>query len=472
MRHRSITSVLLLIVFYLQSLPLSVAESVSYRGLALVVESREQTAPGLERITLFGEDFLVSTEEAGRRVAVRSLQRASADVPFSCDMGTRVLTRAIEAGDSEVAQEVMHAAGRGALCADDELQPLGISAQFVPVLAGVLAAVREGEKPNALLCKMYEESAQGGAATSVRPTQAVVDYCVEWSVQQALQSALSPGGLGRARGVLRIAGVSFAHSSSRQQEILARTASVLDALQHSMDKADWGAWKESRGRLAQLSRERLIDDERIARIDEQFLAAALDRGDLSASALCIAEMPFELRTPAMHEFVLQFIRQQTKQGIDFESYSISVPVVWQYAEKDEEILAAYQALQRSLERKVSFSGHQGRTRAVVVRVLLLISCGVALGMWIYRKRSKKRPDPSVSHDASSDEYAELLMVFGLAPGANISEIKNAYRRRIKKHHPDLRRGSEFDPGDFITLTKQYERLLYLQSNRGGSTDTE
>ncbi len=472
MSYRSITSVLLLVVLYLQSLPLSVAESVSYRGLALVVESREQTAPGLERITLFGEDFLVSTEDAGRRVAVRSLQRASSDVPFSCDVGIRVLTRAIEAGDSEVAQEVMHAAGRGALCADDdELQPLGISAPFVPFLAGVLAAVREGEKPNALLCRMYEESAQGGATASVRPTQTLIDFCVEWVMQQALQSALSPGGLGRARGVLRTAGV-FTGSSSRQHEALARTASVLDALQHSMDTADWGAWKESRGRLAQLSRERMIDDQRIARIDEQFLAAALDRGDLSASARCISELPFELRTPAMHELVLRFIRQQTKQGIDFESYSIAVPLVRQYAEKDEEILAAYQALQSSLERTLSVSRLQGRSRAVVVRVLLLISCGVALGMWIYRKRIKKSQNTPASHDPSSDEYADLLMVFGLAPGASISEIKNAYRRRIKRYHPDLRRGSEVDQGDFIALTKQYERLLYLQSNRGGSTDTE
>jgi hypothetical protein len=62
----------------------------------------------------------------------------------------------------------------------------------------------------------------------------------------------------------------------------------------------------------------------------------------------------------------------------------------------------------------------------------------------------------------SAEYVAALQIFGLQPGATLSQIKNAYRIAVKQHHPDLKReGSQEDTTLFIRLTSEYERLLEL-----------
>jgi hypothetical protein len=62
----------------------------------------------------------------------------------------------------------------------------------------------------------------------------------------------------------------------------------------------------------------------------------------------------------------------------------------------------------------------------------------------------------------SAEYVAALQIFGLRPGATLSQIKNAYRSAVKQYHPDLKRdGSQEDTTLFIRLTSEYERLLEL-----------
>jgi hypothetical protein len=62
----------------------------------------------------------------------------------------------------------------------------------------------------------------------------------------------------------------------------------------------------------------------------------------------------------------------------------------------------------------------------------------------------------------SAEYVAALRVFGLQPGATLSQIKNAYRSAVKQYHPDLKSGgSDGDTTLFIRLTSEYEKLLEL-----------
>lgn len=67
-----------------------------------------------------------------------------------------------------------------------------------------------------------------------------------------------------------------------------------------------------------------------------------------------------------------------------------------------------------------------------------------------------------------DPYNETLTVFGLKAGATLQEIKVSYRNAVKECHPDLNpNASKAQTAKFIELTKAYERLVTLHSQRTG-----
>ena len=60
------------------------------------------------------------------------------------------------------------------------------------------------------------------------------------------------------------------------------------------------------------------------------------------------------------------------------------------------------------------------------------------------------------------DYYKACSVLGLAPGADMTQIKNAYRTLSKKYHPD--NGGESDHGRFTMISEAYSFLekLYEQ----------
>jgi hypothetical protein len=117
-------------------------------------------------------------------------------------------------------------------------------------------------------------------------------------------------------------------------------------------------------------------------------------------------------------------------------------------------------------------------RHVVSALVILVVCGVA---WCIRKRkgvviesrvgaesqSNQRAAAAETSSASkpqtpSEELVRALASFGLEPGATLSEIKNAYRARVKECHPDRNPDAPLrDNNEFVQLTTQYELLLAL-----------
>jgi hypothetical protein len=89
---------------------------------------------------------------------------------------------------------------------------------------------------------------------------------------------------------------------------------------------------------------------------------------------------------------------------------------------------------------------------------ILVCCWVVL-----RRRRKSIEHQSAPEQPHLKEYHELLDLFGLSLGADINEIKNAYRSAVKAKHPDAqgRIARPEDTAEFIRLTTAYDRLVTI-----------
>ena len=68
-------------------------------------------------------------------------------------------------------------------------------------------------------------------------------------------------------------------------------------------------------------------------------------------------------------------------------------------------------------------------------------------------RGGRRPESPVgSRQRAEEGYFATL---GLHPGASLSDVKSAYRERVKQHHPD--QGGSIQ--DFLRVQEAYEYLL-------------
>ncbi len=66
------------------------------------------------------------------------------------------------------------------------------------------------------------------------------------------------------------------------------------------------------------------------------------------------------------------------------------------------------------------------------------------------------------YDPETAEYAVCLDVLGLKAGTDKKAIKTAYRRAVKKYHPDFQKNQTPEASEkFIEITKAYERAMEL-----------
>lgn len=80
---------------------------------------------------------------------------------------------------------------------------------------------------------------------------------------------------------------------------------------------------------------------------------------------------------------------------------------------------------------------------------------------VFRRMDKMSPERS--------EYNRLLMFLGLPPSADYKEIRSAYRRAVKTHHPDMQSDTQKSgmvSDKFVDLNQTYERILQLRELMG------
>jgi ADP-ribose pyrophosphatase YjhB (NUDIX family) len=69
------------------------------------------------------------------------------------------------------------------------------------------------------------------------------------------------------------------------------------------------------------------------------------------------------------------------------------------------------------------------------------------------------------------EYNQCLMLLGLSPNTPFKEIRSAYRKAVKTHHPDMQgKGESIVSDKFVDLNETYERILQLRESLGLNDD--
>ncbi len=469
------------------------AESVSYYGLPIAVESRSARLPGFETIVVAGEAALVPSSEAGQWAALRVLKGASSVAPYPCDSGVAVFAKAIENSDVPVMREALHAAGRGALCnaatRESLLSATVTSGSDRERLADFLARDGDLGGQSALLCDAFELS-----ATTTVSSQSIRDYCSQRLVQRVLFGVFERGDLRGARAELKRGIEAFGASDASDGDSLGALASLIQGLEDAADAGDVLRFNQVKQMLIQRAAQFKIRDS-AERIDEWFVVRGLEREDIAAVSRFIPGMSFDSRSPRMHEYVFQILSLELATGVDLDSFIAVQGVLSQYAAKDEEIALVYHqrtrsVIERLLEQDrandaVAVAKASGVELPLPVRFRLVV--GSWAGIWevlafcviipvvcglgfLRRKNRRIREAFKESRGGGalqSDEYLKALAALGLTPGASIAEVKNAYRREIKHFHPDVDSGkSEEARRRFIELTHQYEYLLSCLARKG------
>src|SRR4029079_14640915 len=67
--------------------------------------------------------------------------------------------------------------------------------------------------------------------------------------------------------------------------------------------------------------------------------------------------------------------------------------------------------------------------------------------------------PSISnHQSPISTLMDLYIVLGLERGASLNDVKRAYKRLARKHHPDINPGDRMAEAKFRQIAEAYETL--------------
>jgi DnaJ-domain-containing protein 1 len=102
----------------------------------------------------------------------------------------------------------------------------------------------------------------------------------------------------------------------------------------------------------------------------------------------------------------------------------------------------------------------GRMNLSLMSFSLIVLISLGFGFWTVFRLFRRTDAAANDLEKYPEEYLEALATFGLSPKASVRNIKKAYRKAVKIHHPDLKQdSSREDQQFFIKLHMDYEALL-------------
>lgn len=258
-------------------------------------------------------------------------------------------------------------------------------------------------------------------------------------------------------------------------------------------------------------------------LSERFVSHALANGKFSQALNQIKEIPFSIRTPKTHASLSTTLSGLDLSNLSVIIDPDIREIVELYASKDQEIQAQWYELHKRMTQEllsrgdlslaiqllnackndnpelgkqlISSGANQivkgyldrgdvlsaskfveenrgsidfmtrlrlmaGKMNLSLMSFSLIVLISLGFGFWTVFRLFRRTDAAANDLEKYPEEYLEALATFGLSPKASVRDIKKAYRKAVKIHHPDLKQdSSREDQQFFIKLHTDYEALL-------------
>lgn len=374
------------------------AETVTFLGKALPVDSVVDVDATHVTITLGSETFITLKDQAGRRVA--ALDAANPDRARKLPWAHFAALAAAAASGPE--RDFAKIASRGVLTSadisDNELHEFLAEVTSAPpgrrIVAEELAAqtspVRESSACNALV---YVGSDGAVVKDLLRSSLSWMDERCPALLQSACQKAFQEGDTETAQRYLDTVNFLFSSESSAVQAM--KIAS--ERLRAMQDAFRSGQLERFESSLRVVSMDPVLKGgfATVApTITLAFAQKQLDEKRAAAALRIIAMLDFSMRSNAHHEIVSKSLASITVDDASVFSIPSVQKLLWSYSSKDEEIKRSYIDLLSKLIREASGSSE------------------AKIGIVLLSNLRELRPDPSAANNELRVVLGESLLKQG------------------------------------------------------------
>lgn len=464
---RASARLLLVLTASVLSLAPSVAltETISYGRVSLEVSKISRAGPGVVKVEQAGEAFLVSEDDAARRVALRMMRSSDHTAAPPFDTFEALLREALERKDIDVARAAITL---GLMKPEYERLDDGVLWQVVATTDVGRRALIESLKlsgrdgVSARVCRALVLVREYGSADERTGLEnlhlALSDRCLESATMIAARVAVLDGDIAGARRSLAAARDIFGVANVASRDQSARVSEDLSHVAESVEFSDVDRFYGAVGRLRAVG---AGDALRGAAPEELFLRVAIEKERAGAGLTAIARLDFERRTPKIHGFVSQVVRSVAVGDYPVVVDPSVADALGRFAQKDEEIASSIHDLVARLGAELARVGRLDEGSALLERYTALggaprISADViaerlaraylargeqeaARGVvrrWIPRPSVSLRLDLFLSRVGLSWRSLAILLVCGLLGGALLR------KRRVEEKSEERPASSE------------------------------
>jgi hypothetical protein len=489
---------------------------VVYQGVSFRVEQRLAAGGDLLKIVLDGKPFLVSESAAPQQVALRYLRDLKLSERLSTKELKTIASAAAQLGDADLLKAAIQVGlvreAPSEFDSEELWRNLSLDAEIAAVVwSAVFEVAARAPLERVCLAVATVKSQLSFNSDRYLPEQ-LEQSCLEQAQREAIEKTLRGDDLNQLIQSLHSRIATFEPKLIERVVAPFELEQTLQDLARASDQGDLKLFESSLSALL-VKGEALGVALNASVLQHSFTSCLVAQGAYVQAIRQISSLPFEKRKASTHADLLKAL-----SGLHTSDLSVLLDpeiraALLRYAAKDEEIYTEWLKINYQLigdllragsgdsaEHLARLLGQEspGTAPPITLRLklalrggaiwrflsLLLAVCVLVAGFISLKKRKVRSlnvrddqrfaKEPELEKALYSEEYLILLRVFGLEPGVDLSEIKNAYRSAVKQYHPDLQ-GSDStrDASSFVKLTSDYRRLLELhaQESLAPSCDT-
>lgn len=370
------------------------ADTVTYGGVSLSIDSREDLNDGTIKVVVRGKPFLLAKDGFERGVALQYFTDPElASLLPSSDLLT-LISASLQGGDSEIAVRGIATAIRSRTMSPeafgDFIEKVGVLPDSRSAIGAALQLAAQDVRDQALcLCLPHTDS------------EKLTDFDIQLNRESFVSScyaslsgtALSLFRKGEISGVKRVLEV-LAQLRASDAQVAKGIQSAALVITQAADAASSGQHAAVVTALESLRKDPLFGP--VAAVGASAVLTklggqSLEQGDNSAALYYLTRVDFKQRTPQQHVMLSRVVRGLTASSLKDVFESKTQSTLMMYAGKDEALRGE---LSEYLERafKEALAGHDVETSREVIKLI-----------------SALRPDPSERNDSLRRLVADELI---------------------------------------------------------------